>query len=174
MSSWYQEIEGDLFSTNDSFAFCGSRDFKYGTIGKQFNLRFGRKPALIAQDPKVGEVAMLRIVSENGDRYAFYLVIKNNYNDQAKIVDFHNALKGLKEKAIHYEIKHLSIPQIGSFDAIEKETLVSLLFDVFASSGIKITMYHIDHFFPNNNLPQFAGLYGLVDVMGYKLYNLLK
>ena len=104
------EVSGDLFSSKESLAHCVSEDFVMGKgIAKEFLERFGHQQELLAQNRKVGEVAVLVLK----DRYIFYLVTKKYYYGKPTYSSLESCLKELGVLCKRFNIKTIAIPRIG-------------------------------------------------------------
>lgn len=104
----FEEIEGDLFTSSDSLCHCVSACLTMGKgIAPIFKERFKRVDELKQQKAKPGEMCFLYIPEE--DRYIYYLVTKEKYNDKPTYTTIEGALTQMKNHCFENGVRKLSM-----------------------------------------------------------------
>ena len=120
---------------------CVSKDFKMtGGIAVRFRDKYERVDELEAQCPQIGDIAVL----EHENRYLYYMVTKEKYNDRPRIDDLAQALVNVKRHALKNGVTRINCPKIGcGMDKLKWDKVYPILNGVFSYSGIAITVYYI-------------------------------
>ena len=134
------ELYGDLMTTDVSLCHCVSACMAMGKgIAVLFNQRFGRIDQLKAQHVGVGGVAVL----DDGPRFVYYLVTKPRYNDKPTYDTLRASLVAMRQHMASHGQTAISMPELGcGLDGLKWPNVQRLLADVFAESGVTITVYH--------------------------------
>ena len=136
------ELQGDLFTSNDNLAHCVSADLKMSKgIAYQFLKRFGCQDELKSQNKMTGEVAYI-VTPDN--KYIFYLITKLKYYQKPTMNSLRVCLNAMKELIKSNSIKTLSMPRIGcGLDKLNWEDVKRLISDVFGDLDLTITVYSL-------------------------------
>ena len=135
-------IYGDLFQASNpssSLAHCVSSDFKCGKgIATVFIQKFVRIKEFRGKNVPVGQVAVLK----EGNRYIYNLVTKLKFNDEPTYQSMKHSLSKMKEHAIRFNVKEISMPKIGcGLDRLNWDVVESIIKDVFIETDITISVY---------------------------------
>ena len=136
------EINGDLFTSNDSLAHCVSKDFVMGKgIALILKSKFGKVQHLKSQDQGIGGCAVIA----NDDYFIYYLVTKEQYFHKPTYETLHSSLVKMKEHAIANNVKAISMPRIGcGLDRLNWEKVKLIIQEAFKDTDIKITVYTLE------------------------------
>ncbi|XP_025424426.1 uncharacterized protein LOC112693534 [Sipha flava] len=150
-----KEVDENLFNLprDVALAHCIAEDLRMERgVAVQFKRYFGGIGQLMDQKLTVGDVG---VVVKNETEYAFYLVTKNYCNGTSTMLSLSHALKSLVKKMQERKINKLGIPQIGcGTDGLEWSKVKPLIEDIFAGSGIEITVCVPTKIFYRPSLPQ--------------------
>uniref|UniRef100_A0A1D1XP44 O-acetyl-ADP-ribose deacetylase C6orf130 n=1 Tax=Anthurium amnicola TaxID=1678845 RepID=A0A1D1XP44_9ARAE len=140
----FEEIEGNLFADaqeNSSLAHCVSEDFKMGKgIAKIFKHKYQGVEELVNQHKKIGQTATLK----RGNRYIFYIITKKKYYQIPKPEDFELALWDLRKVCEELNVKHLSLPRIGTgLDKFPLEYVINAITKIFEGCDMRMTMFYL-------------------------------
>ena len=135
-------IHGDLFQASNpssSLAHCVSSDFKCGKgIATVFIKKFVRINEFRGKKIPVGQVAVLK----EGNRYIYNLVTKLKFNDEPTYQSMKHSLSKMKEHALRFNVKEISMPKIGcGLDRLSWDVVESIIKDVFIETDITISVY---------------------------------
>jgi len=131
------EHVGDLFDAPEGFALahCVSRDLRMSRgIAVIFRDRFGRVDDLRAQNPGVGESAVLRFP---GTRFpdVFYLVTKERYFDKPTLRTLEASLLHMRESLM----TPLAIPHLGcGLDRLAWDDVRPMIERVFRDREVRV------------------------------------
>lgn len=137
----FTEIKGDLFSDEvNSLAHCVSADFAMGAgIAKIFRKKFGQVNKLLEQKKGVGEVAYLEEETEDGKRYIFYLVTKEEYWHKPSYETLEASLKEMLKLCKKLGVKSVSMPRIGcGLDLLDWSKVKDMIKEVFKDLDVSI------------------------------------
>lgn len=139
-----QEIEEDLFGCGAecSLAHCVSRDLAMGKgIAKTFKSLFGGVDELRAQQKRIGECAYLSV----GKRFVYYLVTKERYFHKPTQASLRACLLNLLELCQKHGVRQLAVPRLGcGLDGMQWRNVKPMIADVFANSGVQISVYYVN------------------------------
>lgn len=134
---------GDLFScpAKESLVHCVSSDMHMSKgIAKSFKDTFGGIDELIAQDKQVGDVAVLK----NGNRYIYYLIMKERRFDKPTYETLRSSLAAMREHCLKYKVTNLSMPQIGcGLNRLQWSKVSEVINEVFKNCDMTITVYQL-------------------------------
>lgn len=136
----YQEVQGDLFETEKSYALahCISADFALGAgIAKEFANRYPRLKERLALVPaQVGDA--IGYPAPDG-RIIFNLVTKEKYHQKPTYQTFEDSIVSLKNKMVERNINRLAIPTLGAgLDKLEWEKNSTIIQGIFKDTDIEI------------------------------------
>ncbi|KAB5546331.1 hypothetical protein PHYPO_G00070800 [Pangasianodon hypophthalmus] len=138
-----QYVKGSLFScpSTHSLAHCISMDCKMGAgIAVTFKKEFGGVEELLAQQKQPGECAVLK----RGDRFVYYLITKEKYNQKPTYETLRQSLEAMKAHCLENEVTKLSIPRIGcGLDRLAWDKVSVIIEDVFQHTDVDITVYSL-------------------------------
>ena len=143
----YNEIQGDLFSTDDNLVHCVSQDLKMGKgIATQFKKRFGKLAELKAQNRKPGEVAVIETDpdTDGNTRHIFYMITKERYFQKPEYVTFYLSLVHLRNLCLSNGLTSVSMPKIGcGLDRLEWDIVKTYIHKIFNDTDITINVYFL-------------------------------
>ena len=136
----YEEIEGDVFSSNDSLAHCVSGDFQMESgVAKEVKRRY---PITYPKDVDHQRQSVFAQWIENEERYVYHLVTKQRYFEKPTYATLETALRQMRSHAEWSGITRISVPKIGcGRDQLDWSEVRSLIKDVFKGSNVAITVY---------------------------------
>ncbi|KAJ6228037.1 hypothetical protein M0813_09175 [Anaeramoeba flamelloides] len=139
----YEEIEGDLFTSEDSLAHCVSADLGMGKgIAKIFKTKYGGIQDYKKQSIKIGGSGFIK---RNG-KFIIILVTKNRYFHKPSYESLEKSLCAMKKICIEKKIKSLSMPKIGcGLDRLEWNRVSELIKKTFGDLNIAITIYFFNN-----------------------------
>ena len=107
-------------------------------IADEFRKRYGSIQELKAQNKTKGDVAVL----QQGNRYLYYLITKDRYDDKPLLHDLEKSLWNMKEHALQNGVHEISMPAIGvGLDGLRWTSVQERILKVFEDSGIHISVY---------------------------------
>ena len=139
-SQWdYPEIShvwGDLFQSKHSLAHSVSQDlYMRQGMADRFRKRYGAIEEFNDQNKTKGEVAVLL----RDNRYLYYLITKDRYDDKPLLHDLEKSLWSMKEYALRNNVHEISLPAIGSgLEGLRWTCVQERIRKVFEHSGIHI------------------------------------
>ncbi|XP_027026073.2 ADP-ribose glycohydrolase OARD1 [Tachysurus fulvidraco] len=143
MENKLQYKEGDLFScpSTDSLAHCISMDCKMGAgIAVRFKKRFKGVEELLAQQKQPGQCAVLK----RGERFVYYLITKEKYNDKPTNETLRQSLEAMKAHCLENGVTRLSIPRIGcGLDKLSWKNVSEIIEEVYQHTNVTITVYSL-------------------------------
>lgn len=134
-------LQGNLFDATSSLCHCVSRDMRMGKgIALEFKNIFGNVEYLKSQNIGVGGIAVLN----TGNRFIYYLVTKEKYNDKPTYESLYSSLYYMCRHMIENKVTSLSMPMIGcGLDKLEWNKVEYLIQSIFSGTGIQITCYSL-------------------------------
>lgn len=136
----FREIQGNLFSSEDSLAHCVSADFHMSAgIALQFKRRFPAHQAeLLRGSWRVGEAARVR----DSDRYVFYLVTKPFFYDKPAKSAVGSAIYELARWVEFLGIRSLALPRIAcGLDGHDWDEVREVILSAFHGLDVDLTVY---------------------------------
>ncbi len=109
-------------------------------IATLFKKKYGGIDELKKQNIQIGSVGVL----ERNGRYIYYLVTKSRSSGYPTLNDLKASLIEMKDHALKYEVKMISMPKIGAgLDKLDWNKVKETIIDVFNGTEIKIRIYWI-------------------------------
>lgn len=136
-----EEIAGDLFSTNPTYALahCVASDFQMSAgIAVDFKTRFGGQQSLLNQNKPVGDVAILNC----NNRTIFYLITKKASSHKP---DIHNVFKAIKRLATLCQELHIPVVAMlriaSGLDGCNWSVIKKAIVQAFGSGHTQVKIY---------------------------------
>ncbi|TMW43380.1 hypothetical protein DOY81_011540 [Sarcophaga bullata] len=137
-----KEINGDLFSADDSYsmAHCVAADMKMGKgIAVKFRNKFGRIHILQQQNVKPGGVAFLT----DKNRFIYNLVTKQNSWGKPTYQLMHSSLSSMREHMLKHNVTKLAMPKIGcGLDGLAWPKVKDIIKEIFYNDVVTIVIYN--------------------------------
>lgn len=109
--------------------------FCFGRYRKDFN----NVGELLDQRKTVGEVAVL----EQGTRFIFYLITKQNSSGKPTMETVRQAIKSLRDECLKRGVEKLAMPRIGcGLDRLSWRNVKDALNEEFSSMDIELVVYN--------------------------------
>ena len=107
-------------------------------IAVEFRQRFGRVGELRASKAKAGGMVTL----QDGGRYLYYLVTKNQSSSKPKWAHFKASLSALKGHCMEHQVTSLAMPRIGcGLDRLPWPRVKKAIEKEFTGMGIDLRIY---------------------------------
>lgn len=136
-------IHGDLLDSTEPIVHCISSDCALGAgIAKTITQKYGTKDKLYPYKAKI----MSKFKNEGGFAVktgnVINLITKEHYYDKPTYLTLRQALNGLRNMLIKYNIKNISMPAIGcGLDRLNLDEVKIIINNIFEDTDINITMY---------------------------------
>jgi O-acetyl-ADP-ribose deacetylase (regulator of RNase III) len=142
------ETAGDIFEdVPDDMALGHSvaEDLEMSAgVAVEFKRRFGQVDFLLSMGRRVGQVAVLPVVREDGSvRYVFYIITKKrSRGTRPNLTDFEAAVNNLADACTLLGVKQIALPRIGTMkDRLQWSDVRRIICAAFAGRKTEVYIY---------------------------------
>jgi len=141
MGNSLNNIADDFFDKHQTESLCCyiTKDFTFtGDVQQEFKKRYGSTYWLKNQNKNLGDI----IPVFDGNRYIYYLIVKESNYRQTIVSDLNAALNNMIIHAQNNGISQIGL-QSKIYSEINSETLINSINTSFNGTGLQYTIYEI-------------------------------